>query len=142
MADFVFELLDAIFMYRAGIRCNIPAYIEAGRAKYSKLWSGRHHPLYRELEMADTICQHRMPEPTHSFIQESTSINLSDHPNHGEGADFRLVEVNKQVQKWLPNVPSTKDWQIACSNFDQLNLLRKTIFEQMEIKDPKHKESK
>ena len=137
MCDIIFKLLDAVFMFRAGVRSNIPQFIRAGRAKYAKVWPGRHHPLYCELEMSDTICLSRMPQEIHSLIEASASINLSDHPNHGQGADVRLEELNKQVHE-----PSTSDWRITCSNFDQLNMLHNTIFEQMDIKDPKRQESK
>ena len=137
MCDFTFEILDSVFLYRAGVRCGISKFISAGRAKFAKLWCGRNHPLYRELEVADTVQLIRMPMDVRQFVEDTASLNLSGKLYTGEGADFRLEEVNRQVQQWLPNIPSTEDWKIACSNFDKLSELRKRIFEQMDIADPK-----
>ena len=122
-------------MYRTRLRCGIVKFIAAGRAKLAKLWSGRHHLLYGELEMADTIKLAIMPNEVKDLLLNTASLNLSGKPHTGEGADFRLEEVNRQVQQWLPNIPSTKDWQIACCNFDKLTALRKTVFDQMKLTD-------
>ena len=137
MADLLFELLDAIFMFRVGVRCGIPDFTEAAQAKFAKVWSGRHHPLYRELEMASSVQQLRMPSELQEFVLTTESLNLSGSAGTGEGADFRLEEVNRQVQQWLPNVPSASDWKRACTNFDQLGKFRDQVFKQMNINDPK-----
>ncbi len=139
LADFTFEFLDAIFAYRAGVRCGIPKLRAAGRAKFAKVWCGRVHPIYRELEAADTIAHFRMPEQIVDTVSQSASITISGDPVKGEGADFRLEEINKQVQHWLPNIPSTADWKIACCNFDKLSTLRTTVFEQMGVSDAKRR---
>ena len=137
MCDFVFEILDAVFLYRAGVRCAIPDFIEAGRAKFAKVWSGRNHPLYRELEMSDSLHLARMPPELREFVTSTASINLTGRENTGEGVDFRLEEVNRLVQQWLPNIPSTDDWKTACCNFDKLIQLREQLFAQMQLTDPK-----
>ena len=137
MCDMTFELIDAIFMYRAGVRLHINKFIEAGRAKFAKLWCGRNHPLYRELEMTDILMTTRMPPEIRDLVLDTDSLNLSGVKGTGEGADFRLEEVNKRVQQWLPNVPAAKDWKIACCNFDNLEKFRDTVFEQMDLADPK-----
>ncbi len=67
---------------------------------------------------------------------------MSGVPKTGEGADFRLEEVNKRVQQWIPNILSPKDWQIACCNFDKLSELRNIVFQQMNISDPKQRSTK
>ena len=61
LADFTFELLDALFLYKTGVRSEEAHFIKAGRAKFAKLWCGRHHPLYRELEVGDSITREQMP---------------------------------------------------------------------------------
>ena len=144
MADITFELLDAIFLHRQGVRTGNGRFldIKAGRAKFAKLWSGRHHPLYRELEVSDTLMLERVPQELYLFVMNSDSISLSDEPSTSEGADFRLEEINSLVQHWLSHVPSTQDWKMACCNFDELSKLRSTIFQQMGIKDPKLRASK
>lgn len=141
LADFTFELLDSVFLYRAGVRCGNADFIKAGRAKYAKLSCGRHHPLYRELEVADTLFLQRMPSDMLKFVLNSPSLTMNGKPYTWEGADFRLEEINRQVQHWLPNIPSAKDWKISCCNFDKLSQLRTTVFQQMGIADPKERTS-
>ena len=141
MADFTFELLDSLFMFWAGVRCGNIDFTKAGRAKLAKIWCGRHHPLYRELELSDTILLERMPPELRTFVLESASIRTSGDTSTGEGADFRLEEINKQIQHWLPNIPSTDDWKIASCNYDKLVMLRETVFNQMGVIDPKERKS-
>ena len=102
MADFVFELLDAVFMFRCGQRCCNGDVMVAARGKFVKLWSGRVHPLYHELEMADSLAFTRMPEEVRNVIKQSMPLNTSGRKYKGEGADFRLEEINKQVRLTIP----------------------------------------
>ncbi len=54
--------------------------IEAGRRKFAKIWSGRVHQLYQELEMADGILYESMPSEVRQFVQEanqSTEVVLN-----------------------------------------------------------------
>ena len=101
MADFVLELLDSVFMYRCGQRCGNADAMIAAHSKFAKVWSGRVHPLYRELEMADTLTYIRMPNDVRDSVKRSMSLNLSGRAHSGEGADFRLEEVNKQVYIYI-----------------------------------------
>ena len=135
MCDMAFEILDAVFMYRVGVRCSKISFMDAGRAKFAKVWSGRVHPLYRELEMADSLASIRMPESIKSLIESSMSLNTSGRPYTGEGADFRLEEVNRVIQQWLPKAPTGKDWQLICSNHDDLVRFRDVVFKQMGCSD-------
>ncbi len=36
-----------------------------------------------------------------------------------EGPDFRLEEINKHIQQWLPKGPTGKDWENVWLNFDK-----------------------
>ena len=141
MCDYVFELLDSIFMFRTGVRGSIQRFIKAGLAKFAKLWCGRHHPLYRELEAAHNLQYERMPEKVRELVDKAASINLSGKLFTAEGADFRLEEINKKIQGWLPNIPSAQDWKHACCNFDPLTVLRNDVWNDIGIKDPKLRES-
>ena len=55
LADIVFEFIDAIYMYRTGIRTCNEQYMYVARAKVGKIWCARNHPSYREIEMADSL---------------------------------------------------------------------------------------
>ena len=61
VADVTFEFMESLFMLRDGVRYHIPTCVFAGQAKLAKLWSGRNHPLYRELELSFNMTLTRMP---------------------------------------------------------------------------------
>ena len=61
------------------------------------------------------------------LVSRSDSINVGGKLSTGEGVDFRLEEVNKQIQQWLPSVSSTKDSKIACSSYERLSTFRNTL---------------
>ena len=136
MCDLIFEFLDAIFMYRAGQRSLHPDMMTAARAKFAKLWCGRVHPLYRELEMSDTLSHIRMDDAVRDLVKESMSLNLTGKENTGEGADFRLEEVNRHVQQWLPANPALNDWVTACSNYDKLREFKNVVSKQQGLCNP------
>ena len=95
--------------------------MESGRAKFSKVWSARNHPLYKELEMADSVALVRMPKEILQFVHKTLSLNIPGKPYTEEGADFCLEKVNHVIQQWLPKVPSGNDWQMVCNNHDDLH---------------------
>jgi hypothetical protein len=139
MADLIFELLDGIFLYRTGVREGDKDKMEAGRAKAGKLWFGRSHPMYRDLDTWDMVKREKMPPSLYKFVSQCLSIKTGPSPKSGEGPDFRLEEVNKQIQHILPNVPKPKDWDIACINHDKLVTLRDNVFSSAGVHDPKEK---
>ena len=136
-ADLVFELLDAIFMYREGIRNEKTELAFSARAKVAKLWTGRHHPNYREIEMADSISLARMPADLRNEVLKCWSINTSSIAGTSQGPDFKLEEINRQTQAWLPKVPSGHDWNVVCNNFDTLSQLKDGTLTQLGVSDPK-----
>ena len=56
----------------------------------------------------------------------------------GEGADFRLEEINKGLQHWVGHNPSKKKWENACNNFNDMNNIRKNTYSQLGVNDPKN----
>lgn len=114
----------------------------SGMAKFAKVWSARNHPLYRELEASETISRLRMPREMKQFVEKERSMNLSGMPGTGEGVDFRLEEINTNIQRWLPRIPTPKDWEATCLNFDRLVALRDKGFVDMDVHDPKIRHSK
>ena len=90
--------------------------------------------------MADSIQMIRMPQDVKELLLGTLSLNMSGVPGTGQGADFRLEEVNKLIQQWLPNIPSANDWKWASVNFDKLSQFRSHIFIEMGIKDPNLKQ--
>ena len=129
MVDVAFELIDCIFLYRAGIRSGHIDMAWSARAKFAKVWTGRNHPAYRELSTNDFLQQLLMPAELRAFIDKATSINLTGTPFTGEGPDFRLEEVNRNVQGFLPLSPRSEDWERVCSNYNALRELRMLVFD-------------
>ena len=142
ISDLVFIILDSIFLYRAGLRSGDVDMMDAGRAFFSRMWCARSHPLYRQLVAYDNIMAACMPPPVAGFIRRTKSFNLSGVAYSGEGADFKLEEVNRGVQHWIPSVPSDKDWVNACANFTKLADLRQASLNEMELNDPKERTSR
>lgn len=97
MLDAIFELLHSIFIYRDGVRSGNTDLMEAGRGTFAKLFYARHHPMYRQVEMTDTFIFHCMPKEVQDHIRTTMSIQLSGVPFSGEGADFQLESVNKDI---------------------------------------------
>ena len=90
IVDLVMDIISSIFMYRQGVRENIPSFVFAGRAIFAKIWSARNHPLYRELEMSDSVAFARMPPNMRDFVTKTWSINTSGLKGTGERPDFKL----------------------------------------------------
>ena len=127
MTDVAFELIDAIFMFRAGVRTGRTDFMKAGRALYAKMWVGRRHPQYRELEVQSLIQQIQLPDKLKEFENKSMSLNMTGVACTGESPDFRLEEVNKQVQSFMPLAPRASDWEKVCSNYDTLMDIKKSL---------------
>ena len=139
IVDLVMDIISSIFMYRQGVRENIPSFVFAGRAIFAKIWSARNHPLYRELEMSDSVAFARMPPNMRDFVTKTWSINTSGVKGTGEGPDFKLEEKNKVIQNWIPSVPYGPDWERACANEGSLSNLRKKVFSDIDLKDSQRK---
>ena len=137
LLDATFELLHSLFVYRDGVRSGNIGLMEAGRATMAKLFSARHHPMYRQIEMNDSFMYNCMPKDVKQHINSTMSVNLSGVPHSGEGADFKLETVNKAVQNFLPSVPTASDWQSACANLAPLQKLRKATFADLKVEEPK-----
>ncbi len=137
ISDIMFELVDSLCMYRCGLRCGDKQMMDAARGKFSKLWSGRSHPMYRELEMSDLLQEIRMPPELCDFIAASASLNTTGRPYSGQSPDFRCEESNKDVQNILPNTPSGKDWNTACGSRDKIMNVRENLFKSYDKQDPK-----
>ena len=137
IADIVFEFMGALLMFRKGIRHADNELFLTGLRKFAKLWSGRHHPLYRELEMSFSVTLARMPSELRRHVLQCWSLNTSGIAETNEGPDFKLEAINKTLQHWLPANPDGKDWKQVCCQHDDLAKLRKNVYEQMGIQDPK-----
>ncbi|ELT87430.1 hypothetical protein CAPTEDRAFT_189999 [Capitella teleta] len=94
IADAVFEFLDAIFAYRSGVRCGHTDLMDAGMHLFAPIWSSRAHPHYRVLDAYDSLFRSCMPPAVRDHIDVTRSISLTGSRYSGEGADFKMEEVN------------------------------------------------
>lgn len=129
LVDVSMEIIDSIFMHRAGIRSARPDLIWAGRAKFTKVWSARHHPAYRELNLHDLMQRLMVPPDLGAYIDKTMSLNMTGNTYTGESPDFRLEELNRGVQRFLPLSPSDQDWLNVCLNFNTLDQLRQQLLQ-------------
>ena len=60
----------------------------------------------------------------------------------GEGADFKLEEINRSIKHWIPAVPHDRDWLQACANYKGLGSLQASTLDAMGITDKNHKRPK
>ena len=74
-----------------------------------------------------------MPDCLEEVVLKVKSVNTSGIQSSNEGADFKLEIINKQTQKWTPKVPSGRDWQTICGNYDALCDLRENTFTQIHV---------
>ena len=96
-------------------------------------------PCIDNLTPYDAIMNLCMPEELREQLRQSCSFNTSGVPFSGEGGDFKLQELNKAVQHWIPSVPSDKVWPVTCSNYTGLTKLWEETVSHMGIQDPKAK---
>ena len=90
ISDIMFEYFDAIFLYRMflyrqGVREENSSFINSGLSKFAKVWSGRNHPLYRELELSHQVLLLRLPENVRKLVDSSCSISLVQQMDQTSG---------------------------------------------------------
>jgi hypothetical protein len=139
IGDLVLNIIPSIFCYREGVRTGDVERMKAGRGIFSKMWFARNHPMYRELEVYDSLLRLCMPQEVLKLINATMSINLSGQKYTGEGPDFKLEAVNRVVQRSLPAVPSGKDWMTACVNYHQLKELKKNTLLEAGLRDEENR---
>ena len=93
----------------------------------------------QEQNLSHSLLIARMPPEMEGHATTVWSLNTPGKRGTNEAADFKLEEVNKQIQHWIPKVPSGSDWTVVCYNYNTLINLRETTFNQIGIKDPKNR---
>ena len=83
--------------------------------------------MYRELDIQDTIQRQLVPDNLGKYLDDSMSINITGARNTGEGPDFRLEEINRNVQRFMPLAPKESDWLKVCANFDTLMDIKRSL---------------
>ena len=84
------------------------------------MWSGRNHPLYRELDVSFFVTLLRMPQKVKKLILQGWSVNTSGIPDSNESQDFKVEVVNKNLQFMAGPNPTNEDWLRLAVQHDEL----------------------
>ena len=124
----VFFYLQAIINFRTGVRFNRPSLRLAARRTFAPIWSARHHPIYRLIEVVDEEQRLRLKPEIHNLIQERIVTSRSKLANQHQGHDAILEEINKTLKSLIPPIPSQRHWEIAARNCTKFVKLRTNLF--------------
>lgn len=114
---------QGILNFRIGIRRKNARLTESAKMMTRNLFHGRNHPKYQEIELVDTMIRNLMPADLKDFFEKFESITKSKDHSKGQGYDFILEELNKEVKSWLrKGVSSDSLWLCVCRNHDLLKI--------------------
>jgi hypothetical protein len=112
----VFRYLQAVVNYRTAVRTNNPLLKRAARRAFSPIWSGRRHPIYRLIEVADEAQLMRLDPTIRDIIESNNVVSRSGLFNQHQGLDAVLEEINKALKTLIPPIPQMRHWKIAARN--------------------------
>jgi hypothetical protein len=98
----------------------------AARRIFAPIWSGRRHPIYRLIEIADEEQLLRLHPEIKQCVELYSVLSRSGYHNQHQGLDAVLEEVNKALKALIPPTPSQRHWQIAarnCTKFIKVSLI-------------------
>ena len=111
----------AIVTFWMGIRRNNINLVFSAKDKFKGVFFGRHHPIYANIEIHDTLQHHLFSKLLREQLSQVTSFSVSGDKSKGQDADFALEEVNRESKSWmLHGVPDDKVWLTVCHNLDLL----------------------
>ena len=105
----------------------------AARRIFAPIWSGRRHPIYRLIEVADEKQLLCLRPEIRKYIQSCSVLSRSGYRNQHQGLDAVLEEINKALKALIPPTPSQRHWEIAarnCVKFIKVSILYKIIIYQ------------
>ena len=136
--EFVFKtvlpLLEAIFMFRDGVRTNNSKTIQLARSIFRPVWYGRHHTKYLLVDFFDASSRKIMSPEILNLIENHESISASGRNDAHQGLDFILEEFNKNVKKHISGIPNSEKWEKVIWNYDALCELRSNTCNLLSLK--------
>ncbi len=113
---------QAIVNFHMGVRRGCASLVHSGKYMSKELFHGRSHPLYKEIELYDTVQYMIMPTELQMVYDSNISFTTSGSPSTGQGLDFCLEQQNRQVKSYLPRaeVPSENLWRRTVLNQTRL----------------------
>ena len=95
---------------------------------FAPIWSGRRHPIYRLIEVADEKQLLCLRPEIKKCIESYSVLSRSGYCNQHQGLDAILEEINKALKALIPPTPSQRHWKIAarnCTKFIKVSILNK-----------------
>ena len=118
----------AILTFRMGIRRNNNCLVSSAKDKFKGIFFGRHHPIYAQIEVHDTLQRMLFPKPVEEQLSKAASFSTSGNKSKGQDADFVLEEVNKDSKSWISRgVPDDMMWLTVCRNLDGLKKVKNKV---------------
>ncbi|KAJ8300729.1 hypothetical protein KUTeg_022248 [Tegillarca granosa] len=123
VVDQILTYGQSILNFRKGVRRNNASLIKSGIAVHAPIFFGRNHQKYMKIFANDAFQNACAPDEIQEFFNLTNSLN--GNPDSGEGLDFKLEVVNKDIQAWIPRgVPKSEDWLRAVKNLAKLKELK------------------
>ena len=91
--------------------------MNAARHQFAKIWSAKHHPIYKLLEISHEEQMLRLKPQVRDAIESASVISRSGLWNQHQGLDAILEEINKGLKSLIPPIPSHHHWKIAARNY-------------------------
>ena len=124
----IFRYLQSIINYRTAVRTNNPLLKTAARRAFSPVWSGRRHPIYCLIEVADEVQLMRLNLTIRNIIESNNVVSWSGLLNQHQGLDAVLEEINKTLKTLIPPIPQMRHWKIAARNCKKFLQVIKSVY--------------
>ncbi|KAF0539678.1 hypothetical protein F8M41_006937 [Gigaspora margarita] len=131
----IFVYLQAIVNYRTSIRINNPFLKRAAKRIFFPIWSARHHPIYRLIEIADEIQLMQLYPEIRDIIEKNCVVSRSGIYEQHQGLDAIIEKVNKALKTLIPPVPQQCYWKIAACKYKKFIQLRNNLFKTIGYND-------
>ena len=95
----VLTFLNAMVIFRKGIRINNLKYIFAGKSKLSLLFFGRNHSHYHQLISHEIRIEALMPHEICKFKFSSLVLSRTRRLGHYQSGDAIIKQINKEAKR-------------------------------------------
>lgn len=131
------HLLLAVKCFRSGMRRNNSDYKIAGRQHLTPIMYFGKHFIYRRIIQNDMQIRVEAPPEVLKYIKENESFSASGDHYRGEGGDYNVETINKNIKHTLqPGLPTLQNWQTSARANRDLNKNRKSVYSRLSIPDP------
>ena len=135
---YLFEMTrysQTIVNFRMGTRRNNSKLIQSAKYMSRGLFHGRCHPKYQLIEMYDSLQRHLQPDDLRKFNEKYEAMSRTNDQSKGQGFDFILEEINKEVKTWIrKGVPTDSMWLSVCRNHHILKDIRENAMGMFHVK--------